>query len=447
MVSVMLIAVLLFLFVFAAINSVIEVWSYIRHLPLVLYYYCIAFISLTLLFSLWLAYKLFEPSSIKSIKEDLDEKNISIKSILKELSRAEKKGMDISSMRSEIELLQARKHRGTIHVALFGDVSTGKSSIIKALLPDAQVEIDVRGGSTPNIKEYTWQNSSGEQLILTDLPGRNEVKGKLDLVAEEEAIRAEIVIYVTDSDLSRSQFKDIQRLNNFGKPLLIALNKSDRISDEEKKLIDERFKEYFPNQSIKLAFIQSGGKEEVLKIYSDDSEEKLLRERRADVVNLTRALQNEISTQSGILEKRRDESVFKLVMHKLDSAKIDFRKTKSEDIIKSSTQKAILGALISIPPGSDLIIQGLLGAQMVKQLCALYEIPIRELDIDKLQDSIHSQIRLCILLVLIVGGNGLKTLFGLGTVVGGLIHIVAYSLIFHTLGHAINKALSQQRLL
>jgi len=363
---------------------------------------------------------------------------------LKELDHAEETGMDIAVMRREIEVLQERKNAGTIHVALFGDVSTGKSSIVKALLPDAKLEINVRGGSTQEIKEYTWKSTSGDQLILTDLPGRNEAEGDLDILAQEEAIRAQIVVYVTDSDLSRTQFNDIQQLKSFGKPLLVALNKSDRFSDDDKQLIQERFSEYFPDESIRLVFVQSGGEEEVLKIYPDGREENIIRERRANVSELAQSLQDEIDTQSGMLETLRDASVFVLVKQKLDTAKEGFRDDKAESIIKSSTRKAVLGALAAISPGSDLVIQGVLGTQMVKQLCALYDVPVRQLDIDKLLNFSGGQMKKSTPLILAVAGNGMKAFPGIGTVTGGLTHAVAYGLIFDALGHAVNKTLQQR---
>ncbi len=440
-VGVILITILLLLFIFSATRSALEVWDRLQQLPPALFYTYIALIASGVLFSLWIIYKLLRPASLnqKSQNEEVSEE-----SILKELDHAEETGMDIAAMRREIEVLQERKNAGTIHVALFGDVSTGKSSIVKALLPDAKLEINVRGGSTQEVKEYTWKSTSGDQLVLTDLPGRNEAEGDLDVLAQEEAIRAQIVVYVTDSDLSRTQFNDIQQLKSFGKPLLVALNKSDRFSDEDKQLIQERFREYFPDESIRLVFVQSGGEEEVLKIYPDGREEKIIRERRANVSELAQALQDEIDTQSGMLETLRDASVFVLVKQKLDNAKVGFRDEKAESIIKNSTRKAVLGALAAISPGSDLVIQGVLGTQMVKQLCALYDVPVRQLDIDKLLDFSGGQMKKSAPLILAVAGNGMKAFPGIGTVTGGLTHAVAYGLIFDALGHAVNKTLQQR---
>jgi len=195
---------------------------------------------------------------------------------------------------------------------------------------------------------------------------------------------------------------------------------------------------------VNLVFVQSGGEEEVLKIYPDGREEKIIRERKADVSTLAESLQDEIDTQSDLLESLRDASVFVLVKQKLDVAKNEFREDKAEAIIKSSTRKAVLGALAAISPGSDLVIQGVLGTQMVKGLCALYNVPVRQLDIDKLLDFSGSQMKKSTPLILAVAGNGMKAFPGIGTVTGGLTHAVAYGLIFDALGHAVNKTLQQR---
>ncbi len=454
--GVFIITLFLILFIFFATRSAMDVWDRLQSVPAPLFYTYLSLIALLLLASIWLIYKLLKPNKLGP---DFEKEDISQERILNELDHAENTGMETMHLRREIEQLQERKQAGRIYVALFGDVSTGKSSIIKALLPESQskvinaIDTNVQGGSTQDIHQYTWKSSSGDELVLTDLPGRNEAQGLLDEMAEDEAVRAQIVIYVTDSDLSRSQFEDIQQLQSFGKPMIVALNKSDRFTDDEKTLIQTRFNERFNHTdadnsdakaSIRLVFVQSGGEEEIVKIYPDGREEKIIRERKADVSALAEALQTEIDSQSELLETLRDASVFVLVKQKLDKAKVAHQQEKAESIIKSSTRKAVLGALASVSPGSDLVIQGVLGTQMVKQLCALYNVPVRQLDIDKLLDFSSGQLKKSTPLLLAVAGNGMKAFPGIGTVTGGLTHAVAYGLIFDALGHAINKTLVQR---
>ena len=452
---VVLITLLFLLFIFSATRSALDVWERLQDLPTPLFFLYIGLIAAVILFSIWLIYKLLRPSKL-GLSDSIEE--VSEDAILEDIDHAESVGVDTSQLRREIEHLQERKETGKIYVALFGDVSTGKSSIINALLPDestnkAKLEINVRGGSTQDIHQYTWKSQSGDELVLTDLPGRNEAEGELDEMAKQEAIRSQVVVYVTDSDLSRTQHQDIQQLQSFGKPMVVARNKSDRFTDEEKHLLADRFSKQFGKQiesddknskPINLVFVQSGGEEEVIKAYPDGREEKHIRQRKADVSALAHAVQDEIDKQSEVLESLRDASVFVLVKQQLDVAKQTYRDDEAEKIIKSSTKKAVFGALASVSPGSDLVIQGVLGTQMIKGLCGLYDVPVRQLDIDNLLDFSTGQMKKSVPLILAVAGNGMKAFPGIGTITGGVTHAIAYGLIFDSLGRAVNKTLQQR---
>lgn len=431
-------AMLLLLFIFFATRSVLDIWDRIQELPVALFYTYLTMIAAFIIGAIWLVYKLLKPSTAL-----IDNENVTEESVLEEIERAEHFGMDTDELRRELEQLQARKESGTIYVALFGNVSTGKSSIIKSLLPDADIDINVRGGSTQEISQYTWSSGSGDQLVLTDLPGRNEASGSLDEIASDEAIRAQVVVYVTDSDLSRTQFNDIQELLSFGKPMIVVLNKSDRYNEEERQLLKQRFDERISDKA-RLVFVQSGGEEEVIRIDKEGKETALIRTRKADVNELAETLQAEIDQQSDLLESLRDASVFVLVKQKLDEEKVGFRQQKAEAIVKSSTRKAVLGAMASVSPGADIVIQGYLGTRMVKELCELYNSPVKQLDIDKFLDFSQDQMKKSVPLVLAVAGNGLKAFPGIGTVAGGLVHAVAYGMIFDALGKSVSKTLEQR---
>ena len=48
--------------------------------------------------------------------------------------------------------------------------------------------------------------------------------------------------------------------------------------------------------------------------------------------------------------------------------------------VQGYSRKAVFGALAAVSPGTDILIQGYLGLNLVKELCALYEVPAREMD-------------------------------------------------------------------
>ena len=62
----------------------------------------------------------------------------------------------------------------------------------------------MRGGTTREVTYYTWTSSAGDRLILADLPGLNEADGSLDRQSRDGALRAHVILYVCEGDLTLS---------------------------------------------------------------------------------------------------------------------------------------------------------------------------------------------------------------------------------------------------
>jgi hypothetical protein len=80
---------------------------------------------------------------------------------------------------------------------------------------------------------------------------------------------------------------------------------------------------------------------------------------------------------------------------------------------------------------------------MTRDLCKLYNAAPRDLDIEEFLNLSQSRVGRALPLSLAVAGNGLKAFPGLGTVAGGLVHAVAYGLIFDALGRSLVLTLSR----
>lgn len=446
--GILLATTVLLLLLFFITKSVLDLWDQLQDLPSWLFYFYMLLVGGIGLASGWVIVKVIRGGNKNAHDELNNNKPPSEESLSEEIAQVEESGMDTSELHNELQELRARREAGHVHIAFFGDISTGKSSIIKALLPEAGVEINLEGGSTREINEYSWKTVAGDSLQLTDLPGRNEAKGSLDEMSHDEAIRAHIVVYVVDSDLSRTQYNDILELLTFNKPIIIVINKSDQYTAIERRQIAERviarFAESQDNKPPEVTFTQAGGMEEVIRIFPDGREETFQRPRKAKISELAEYLQMEIDQRLDDLSNQRDESVYNLVKAKLDSSVVSFRQQQADKIIRSSTKKAIVGALASISPGTDIVIQGVLGTRMVQELCKLHNVPIRQLDIDQFLTISQSKMKSSMPLILAVAGNGLKAFPGIGTVAGGLVHAVAYGIIFDALGNAVARTLEQR---
>ena len=361
------------------------------------------------------------------------------------IQAAESQGIDLGEVRRELALLEQRKEAGRIQVSLFGEISAGKSSLIKALLPEAELAVDVRGGTTRDLRTYTWTSASGDALVLTDMPGTNEVGAELDALARDEALRSHVVVYVCDGDLTRTQYDELAALGALGKPCIVALNKVDRYTKGELDQILGRIRERLGDAArIELVAVQAGGKREITRVHPDGREETVVRDLPPRVDALAEALQRHLDCDPQILEQLRDTSVFVLIDRKLDDAQAAYRRERAEKITTGYSRKAMIGAMAAITPGSDLIIQGYLSVAMVKELSALYEVPVRQIDTDLLIQLIQKKVARTAPIMLAVAGNALKSFPGMGTLAGGIVHAAAYGMIFDALGHAVSQSLESR---
>jgi hypothetical protein len=66
------------------------------------------------------------------------------------------------------------------------------------------------------------------------------------------------------------------------------------------------------------------------------------------------------------------------------------------------------------------------------------------MDLDRLLDLVQRRVGGARTLVLTIAGNALKVFPGLGTLAGGLLHAVAYGLVFDSLGKAVARSLESR---
>jgi GTP-binding protein EngB required for normal cell division/uncharacterized protein (DUF697 family) len=365
-----------------------------------------------------------------------------------QLAKAREAGVDVATVQSELAQLAKRKAAGKIHVSFFGEISSGKSSLIQALLPEANPAIAASGGTTRAVAGYRWRSSSGDELVLTDMPGTNEVGAGLDELARSEALRSHLVVYVCDGDLTRTQYGDLQSLLALGKPCVVALNKTDRYRQEELDLIFRRLRERLGGAArVDLVPVQAGCQREALRVLPDGREERVIVDMAPQVDALREAIQHRLDEDPEVLERLRDTSVFVLAARTLDQAQRRHRAERAAQIAKDYSRKAMIGAMAAVVPGSDLVIQGYLGVAMVRSLSRLYEVQVRQMDMDLLLELVQKKVARRGTVMLAVLGNALKAFPGIGTIAGGLVHAAAYGMIFETLGRAVAESLDSRGVL
>jgi len=144
---------------------------------------------------------------------------------------------DLDQLHDMVEKLEA----GRVEIVVFGEISTGKSALINALVGEAVAQVNVRGGWTKDVWHVPWSGAgyvvpglAHSELVLVDTPGLNEVDGDARAeMAREAAQRADLVLFVTDSDLNEVEYSALVELAASHKPILLVLNKADLYSRAE----------------------------------------------------------------------------------------------------------------------------------------------------------------------------------------------------------------------
>jgi len=141
-IRVLLAAVVLLAFVVAVgaviflTESALNVWDRLVEGPRFLLYGYVGVMLALLVAVIWLIWRLVIRRKIRPAPAPTADK-LSREDIEQRLRDAEASGVDVGDARAELQELAARQETGSVHLCFFGEISTGKSSLIKALVPEA----------------------------------------------------------------------------------------------------------------------------------------------------------------------------------------------------------------------------------------------------------------------------------------------------------------------
>ncbi|NNC77755.1 MAG: DUF697 domain-containing protein [Woeseiaceae bacterium] len=125
---------------------------------------------------------------------------------------------------------------GHIHLSVFGRVSTGKSSLLNALVGKPVFAVSPLHGETKFSAMEPWNEEEAGGVFLIDTPGLDEAGGEdRELMAREVTQRSDLVIFVVDGDITDTELDALRTLLAQGRPVIVALNKVDLFTADEKE--------------------------------------------------------------------------------------------------------------------------------------------------------------------------------------------------------------------
>lgn len=284
---------------------------------------------------------------------------------------------------ANMEEMEAKLTRGRVEIVVFGEISTGKSALINALVGEAVAAVDVRGGWTKEVWHLPWDGCGHcvpgleqSQVVLIDTPGINEIGGEdRSNMAVEAARRAELILFVTDSDLNETEFSALVALASVHKPIIVVLNKIDLYSrDQRARLLEvlrnDRLAEILPADQIVTAAADPRETEYVVEA-PDGSTRSQWRKPPADVLDLkTRIL--ELLERDGLALIALNAAMYASdKSDRIAALRVELRSAQATKTILSYAALKALAVAFS-PPVADVVGGAVVDATMVVTLAHIY---------------------------------------------------------------------------
>ncbi|MCE2906439.1 MAG: GTP-binding protein [Anabaena sp. CoA2_C59] len=272
---------------------------------------------------------------------------------------------------SRTQEIEANLARGEIQVVVFGTGSAGKTSLVNAIMGRIVGEVNAPMGTTQVGETYCLRLKGLERKILiTDTPGILEpgVAGtEREQLARALATEADLLLFVVDNDLRRSEYEPLRGLAEIGKRSLLVLNKTDLYTENDTEVILSRLRERVrgfiaTNDVVAIAANPQIAQLETGETFQPESEIIPLLRRMAAIL---RAEGEDLVADNILLQSLRlGEEARKL---------IDSQRRRQADKIVERYQWIGAGVVSVTPlPMVDLLATAAVNAQMVVEIGRLY---------------------------------------------------------------------------
>jgi small GTP-binding protein len=289
---------------------------------------------------------------------------------------------------------------GRVEIVVFGEISTGKSALINALVGRDVASVDVRGGWTREVWHVAWDGTGYtlpglglSQVVLVDTPGINEVGGGTrGEMAREAAQRSDLVLFVTDSDLNETEHTALVELAAYHKPLIVILNKIDLYSRAERERLlgvirQERLKDIIPPEHIITAAADPREREYVIQA-ADGSERTEWRTPPPDVTEL-KTLILELLDREGLALVALNAALYAAdKSDRVAALRVQLRNMRAQQVIWSYATLKVIGVGLNPVPVADVLGGTAIDAAMIGTLAAVYGLSMTRTHATQLAASI-----------------------------------------------------------
>ncbi|MCF6319386.1 MAG: DUF697 domain-containing protein [Proteobacteria bacterium] len=296
----------------------------------------------------------------------------------------------------QVQQLIDKLENQQVHIIAFGKVSSGKSSLLNALIGKQQFSTSPLHGETKTQQSTEWNKYQDHNMVVIDTPGTDEVAGEQrQIMAHKAAEIADIILFVVDGDLTQSQLQQLKQIAQPNTQIILVLNKSDLYTDDEisellSSLTDKTKDIIHANNVV----ISSAAPIPQLLI-KEDASGKQTREKITVKVDVSQVKQRiwDILEQDGKTLTALNASIFAgEISDKIAKKVTKLRASAADKVVTTYSIAKGIGVAFNPIPVADLLIAAGLDVAMIRQLSQVYGLPIVGKEASKLTITIMAQI-------------------------------------------------------
>jgi GTPase SAR1 family protein len=259
----------------------------------------------------------------------------------------------LASLKQQIPQLHTELDRQNINLAVTGGKSVGKTTLIQVLASN-------------------WQPETGKQVIFQETPALfTEVSATSDTAILDNTNLADYVLFLTNGDLTDTEYQTLQQLKAPQQRLTLVFNKQDQYLPEERASILQSLQQRM--SCVVVATSPSPLPIKVRKHLDDGSVQEWMEQPAADIQQLTQQL-------GEMIAQRGQQLVWATTLRKAGLLQIQakdclngIRRDRAQPTIEQYQWIAAAAAFANPIPVLDMVATAAISGQMIVDLGGVYQ--------------------------------------------------------------------------
>ncbi|NES96498.1 MAG: DUF697 domain-containing protein [Desertifilum sp. SIO1I2] len=299
----------------------------------------------------WLNAKRTPPLDLSPVLTPVDRETAekAIAQVETAISYLEAENQDIAPWKAKLAQLKPELDRNVLNLVVMGGKGTGKSSLVQAL---------------------------GNQWNVQEAPALFVPETDSDAIAYDLASKADLVLFLTNGDLTESELQSLSQLTRQHHRLLLVFNKQDQYLPEEQPVVlqqlQQRVSHLLASEEV-MAIAASPSEIRVRKHQPDGSVQEWLEKPESAIAPLSAKISQILTTETSSLVWATTKRKADRLKGEIKDALNQVRRDRAMPIIEQYQWIAAATAFANPVPALDLLATGAITGQLVMDLGAIYQ--------------------------------------------------------------------------